>query len=524
MNTLVEDKHIQKGSMLYRALFYPAALLMPSILLFALYNNNWAESQLLFTHVIVLGGGLAVAGLLLFLLLKLAIGSSEGALLVGLLFWMGFWMFESMYGFAIDRGALLSSDRFLVLLCLGVVLIAGLLRRYAPPFWKIRPAFGMLSICIVALFLVNFQFGASNRMTLLRAQAEFAEHEDNAYFHIKRSFLVDHNLPSPDIYWFWLDGLMSIAMLERYFEESHEELRGELIERGFVIYEDAILKAGDTRIALHALFMPLFYDSFFGELLAENRAIESRGRYIRAIADGLTNVGLAHDEVQAYNEFFNALAARGYDVVIASRLGGRLTWDGFDGYIFGFPSPWHRFGDLPELLSLVTPLRFNNNYYNFDFYDAGGLEHDSMHHRESRNDSLANFTFLLNAGAHMGGLRRAADYDEKAAIELYPARFLQVVEQTLQRVDAILEENPYAVIILQGDHGWHLFETIRFLWEQGYTWSEIQELWFSVFSAVRIPERYGGLDAPLEPRNISRELVNRFVGQNYVLLPQGDLN
>jgi len=53
----------------------------------------------------------------------------------------------------------------------------------------------------------------------------------------------------------------------------------------------------------------------------------------------------------------------------------------------------------------------------------------------------------------------------------------------------------------------------------GWSDEDVRRQQLSAFSAVRIPQIYGGLDAPLDPRNISRELVNRFVGENYELLP-----
>jgi hypothetical protein len=39
-----------------------------------------------------------------------------------------------------------------------------------------------------------------------------------------------------------------------------------------------------------------------------------------------------------------------------------------------------------------------------------------------------------------------------------------------------------------------------------------------VMSAVRIPEKWGGLDEPLDLLNISRVLANRYAGRNYPLL------
>jgi len=82
-------------------------------------------------------------------------------------------------------------------------------------------------------------------------------------------------------------------------------------------------------------------------------------------------------------------------------------------------------------------------------------------------------------------------------------------------VDMVLARDPQAVIVLQADHGLHLVQKERMMSDLSITEEELDHLYNGVFSAVRIPEPYGKLDAPLAPLNISRELVNRFVGENY---------
>jgi phosphoglycerol transferase MdoB-like AlkP superfamily enzyme len=85
-------------------------------------------------------------------------------------------------------------------------------------------------------------------------------------------------------------------------------------------------------------------------------------------------------------------------------------------------------------------------------------------------------------------------------------------------IDIILQYDPDAVIVLQGDHGIHYDPTY---WDDtGYTIKEINDMSFNVFSAVRIPEKYGHLDEPLEPLNITRWLVNNYVGPNYEYVPE----
>jgi hypothetical protein len=86
-------------------------------------------------------------------------------------------------------------------------------------------------------------------------------------------------------------------------------------------------------------------------------------------------------------------------------------------------------------------------------------------------------------------------------------------------IDIILDNNPDAVIVLQSDHGFHAPFTQAAIMELGHDLETIAVLQRTVLSAVRIPEVYGGQSAPIAPKNIARELVNRFVGENYELLP-----
>ena len=123
---------------------------------------------------------------------------------------------------------------------------------------------------------------------------------------------------------------------------------------------------------------------------------------------------------------------------------------------------------------------------------------------------------------HMrGGVWRFSPEQESNAISIhaYPAALEHMTQRILYLVDNAIEQNPNTVIIIQADHGFHLQPTQEYLLNQGYSLEQVLELIHSVFSAVRIPQEYGGVEAPIAPLNISRELVNRFVGENYTLLP-----
>jgi len=497
-------------------LYYLAAFFMPSILLFFLYNRNYVLNHIVFENVLVLAGVLAVVGLLLFWVLKRIAKSTEGALLITLLFWLSFWQFERLLNL-VTRYFALTATSFMVVLGMGFVFVAMLFRRYEPPFFKIRPAFNAMAISLVALFVFNLISGANHNLMLYRARVEMVD-EDARPFYIKQDFYIDTTLPTPDIHWFHLDGMVSLETVESFFGEYQEHLREEFTRRGFVVYENATLNAGRTDPAIAALLSPALYDSFLRELFSETETILSLGAMMWTIENRLAQVGLTfYENIMPYRELPSALIMRGYE--IESIYGGGVRMPLSTRYLTANLGRWHRFlrwflrGDLPELLSLTTPLNIS-----LDTIRAAAVARQSDYGPEP----VARFFWHNFWYAHMLNVWRqdpALTEVDLTLVDLYPLAFEFTAQRVLRLVDITLEENPTAVIVLQSDHGINMDVTKEHLLNQGYTPDHVLELRHSVFSAVRIPPQYGGLDAPIAPLNISRELVNRFVGQNYNLLP-----
>jgi hypothetical protein len=362
--------------------------------------------------------------------------------------------------------------------------------------------------------------GISHEVNIARAREAIAQTEDGEIpFYIKRDFIVDPDLPSPDIYWLHIDGLMNIETVEEFWGLCYEHYRKEIEERGFHIYEGATLNAGSTYPALTALLSPGFYDSFFGELMERKETLLEAERR-EAVRGELAQVGLTYaEDIMPYLEFFNALAIRGYGMRLPEW--GELPTS-FEHLREGY-NPVRRWwrnlreGYLPELLSLTTPLSLSVN-----------LEYtpNEVAHLEDGVEPVAYFEWRIIHEAHMHSIGTIAmekddtlEERDYTRYDLYPVGFERAIERTLKYIDEILGRNPYAVIVLQSDHGFHYFETQQHLLEAGYSLEQILELNSSTFSGVRIPQRYGGLEAPIAPLNISRVLVNRFVGGNYELLP-----
>lgn len=132
-------------------------------------------------------------------------------------------------------------------------------------------------------------------------------------------------------------------------------------------------------------------------------------------------------------------------------------------------------------------------------------------------------------------ISRAFIYDENGIIyteaaddpgdpKFYLPQHLYTVKEMIAQLDIILTYDPEAVIVVQADHGIHGigpgggFDS-NYMFAKGYSLEDQLNLNLQVMSAVRIPPQYGALTQPLDPLDISRYLVNHFVGSgNYEYL------
>ena len=559
-------------------LYCLAIISIPNIFLFDLYNRNRVQSHLPFMHTLIIAITLAVVSIGLLLLFRLISRSLEGALIVTSIFWVTFWLFEALYAIVIVYSASVTRLGWLVFIIAGLILIAGCLRMYNPPLGKIPPVFRILAVTLCGLFIFNFMPALNHQLMLqrgvnLRYEA-FLRGEE--LFYIKRDFRIDPLLPSPDIYWFYMDGMMSLESVERFFGESQDPLREELTRRGFVIYEEATLNAGNTTYALPALLSPSFYDTYLSIALEEAIGLTGSARS-NAMNDRLSQDGInLIIDIAPYFELFQAFASNEYKIVginlpLHATMLAAVSFDSFYNkldvnYPLGIKvddidadsNSWNRIlwelSGWTELFNLSTPFSIisdpiiplppETQWIAIQEHEIADtltryttvpmLFQYSPNHIYVRSvnllynavaDSLLSYspklTFITNMFAHASRWRLHSNSaaQDLARIDLYTQAYNFAAETMINKIDLILEQNPNAVIILQSDHGIHPEDSLNALRELGWTEDEILQQLLSVFSAVRIPSQYGGLDFPLEPRNISRELVNRFVGENYTLLP-----
>jgi hypothetical protein len=104
----------------------------------------------------------------------------------------------------------------------------------------------------------------------------------------------------------------------------------------------------------------------------------------------------------------------------------------------------------------------------------------------------------------------------------YPPQHRYTAKIVLAYIAVILERDPDAVIVIEADHGLHHEKNREQLLAKkrtpAFNDEDARIMQNQVMSAVRIPKKWGGLDKPLDPLNISRVLANRYAGRNYPLL------
>ena len=541
---MLSKKSKNKEMSLYKILYYTSIAMIPNFFLLNVYNQNQPNIQ--FNHVVFLAIILAIASLLGGMLLQFVTRSYEGSLLTLFLFWTIFWFFE----FIREKLPINSAEIILAIIAVVLTCLTVLLKYLSDKLQKGRIIFRVISGVILLLFLFN----AIPAIIPALDERSYFNAENN--WQIRRHFEVDATLPNPDIYWLHMDGMINFEDAEYYFDIQTNESREGLLELGFVINNNAEFIAGGTRLGVPALLSPDFYDSLLHDVFKEGRHLMKRERdTMQSNIMEYNDISLA-DDVAPYHELFHAFIQAGYTTTTIARISPTIFTPINHFYNLGDEYPFFTVNqslgrhflveslDLIELLVMMTPIpgRFANIVSG-----ASDSEWQAIPSHLDEVDRLTSTTLNLAHERHLyqalidhletsptksiayitlnfthvtaWGLQVDEEID-RSRIDLYPLAHKYALHVMFNMIDMILYRNSDAVIVLQSDHGIHCQYSQEALLEAGFTEEEMFRLFDSTISAVRIPERYGGLDEPLAPLNITRYLVNRFVGENYQLLDQ----
>jgi hypothetical protein len=357
-----------------------------------------------------------------------------------------------------------------------------------------------------------------------------------------------------------MDGMLGFKGMETLFDDRQSAFTAELEERGFRINRDAEFEVfHGTMRATPALFSPAWYDTEFLPLLetVDLGNYEDKRRK-------LVNFNPINGRIN--NELITAFNAKGY-------MTYTVNVSGFHFYNMFLATVKRPFVDNGQNISLkqrnlafaYTQMLFLNNllamsivpctvtrflgeklihliyvnventgsspipqedktaiygeaYSKPDVWYAGALAQIFAEKTEPRlvivHDAKAHYPFMLNED----GTEVRRSETEGLNPSNYPPQHRYTARVLTAYIDFILKNDPDVVIVVQADHGLHHDKNRALLLAAGKTEDDVRLMQNSVISAVRIPECWGGLDKPLDPLNISRVLINRYVGEQYALL------
>ena len=494
-----------------RILYILAVMLTPSIPLFFLYGRNAAQG-LLFRHFLIFGGALAVISLTVYFLVSKFLLRRRRTMILLVLFWSAFWFYSALEGIVLHVNAELSQTAVIACL-LALIAIIGFVLRWVSVN---RSVANVIAFVMCILFVFNF---APEVLAVLGGELQRARNANTGIlpYEIKTGFYIDPGLPSPNVYWLHMDGMMGFSAVDRYFGDSQTELKNELIVHGFVINENARLEAGRTFTALPALVSPTFYDSYFGEEFRRVANLVSGPREI-SLGTSMAENGFTLDDVHPYNELIRAFSEAGYTTIsnlmdvlqpinldiriqqmniVTDDLASRETRVSFSK-LYDFKNlimdasvltvnrtvidklvevrrpEGATTQPIPDYLDAVS--QYMTGYSHADLRMAIAVR--AMKHASTFNSPY--FFYFVDWMAHyndvegyeIGGITydeyigQAFTYDENGNIynerlddphdvQLYLPQHRFAAKLMITMIETIIENDPSAVIIIQADHGIH---------------------------------------------------------------------
>lgn len=409
---------------------------------------------------------------------------------------------------------------------------------------------------IVFLFTYNLVIAGNNLLYMVFKSREY----DND-INIK----VQDDKDAPNIYWIHCDGMVGIGAMEEYFNFKNSYLKNYLDSNGFYLNENASLVAGHTTpTSLVALFNPYYYDNFFKGYLydLEDVYLKKKKR-----TDFLVNFYELEDK-RLNNELFRALKKKKYTTI------GIADFNSYTGFYTDYFYDFYHFGYYMRQLGnennelkllkdnsrneLLAYIRFNHiksitgktlfynitdkanfldyeivDYSNFDttnyYFINDATKRSGFWLTQSMLKSLdevnkinnEKFVFLDFKLSHdpftFDSYGNIIGEDIKLNVDSYLGNYTYSTYLLRDLLSYIKNNDEDAVIIVQADHGLHTIDDNIMLEYFDTDIKGVQDIRNSVISAFYIPDKYknGDEDYLNNPLNISRYIVNNYVGKNY---------
>lgn len=370
---------------------------------------------------------------------------------------------------------------------------------------------------------------------------------------------VSDETDTPNIYWIHCDGMMNFDTIKNYFHYDNMKMKNYLKDEDFYYNEKASLVADHkTQKALAALFNPNYYDNFLKEYLYDLEDV-----YL-GNADNISyNVSTKELVDKRFNnELMSALKEKGYTTIGITKFNNysSVKTDILYDYYNFTDDHWH-FPKKQELRKMtsneVKNIELNYNYmqlkefFSYSIYSPIAdnyipFDHEVIDYNDLdvSNYPEINANKYWQAKAILKSIDDSNEIDNKFVfidydlnhtafsfdatgnklyknnqyhLNSYVGNYMYSTNILIDIVNYIKDNDSDAIIILQADHGVHTIETDIIQNYFDISIKEVQEIRNSVMNAIYIPDKYrnGDEDYLNNPLNISRYLVNNFVGKNY---------
>ena len=531
-------------------LFCIISVLPPNIFMFYLYTKNVEHID--FWHIFILAALFSCVGFLVYRIISRLGKSLQGSALACFFLWIMFFTIYPLYqSLPFIYHSELNRDTKLIFLLITVLVLTVLVFIIGHRLKHIK-IFKTMAVFEIVVFLILF----AQSVGAYISKIIFSDSETN----YKTSFTISPDSPSPNIYWLFMDGMLGFEAVEYFFDDPQTEFEAQLIERGFIVNREAKFEANHyTKYAIPALMSPFFYDKIVLPLL-KTINLSDLNKKLRAFQK-LEN---SFDRARVNNELIAALNAKGYQTgIIAESLGhywhpvtkvfyapyGRIEYN--ISYLEN-SATLEKLNHLNNLMSMTTvSIIFSGEIQGFiERLYQKRLNIEPVKNRDRDAKGIAgilpyeNITWYINALSEIfespqPRMTIIEDYKahfpfvinedgssvtrvgkERNNIYNYPPQHCFARKYLVDLIDFILANDPEAVTVIQSDHGLHNSDSERQIFSSGGTVDEVLLIYNQTMSAVRIPDIWGGLDSPIDPLNITRVLVNRYVGQNYELLEE----
>lgn len=445
----------------------------------------------------------------------------------------------------------------LITFLLGVVFVLILIFNFKK-FIDFKLDFFVTGISFTLIGLFLYEFGIFSYHVYY---INFCSKE----YEYKLDVKVDEKLDTPNIYWIHCDGMMGLLAMEKYFKYDNADLKKYFANANYSYNEDASLVAGHkTQLSLTAMFNPYYYDNFFKKYLFElENSFTSKSKRTSFMVDYYEI-----EEKRLHNELFKALANRNYSTVAIAEFNqytGFYTDYFYDYYVYDkkyrhvlpekeFRVMDNRDIDDGERIKLLSYMRFNHfkpllettslypmlkdvNYLDYDTLNYDDINNSNLKYINDSNywvskaiikgiDESLNildnkFMFIDFKLNHLpitfNYYGEYIDISNEYNFNYYLGNYGYATKLLTEILEYIRIKDEDAVIFVQGDHGIHMLDEKLIMKYFNISLEEVQDIRNSVISAYYIPDKYKNGDEIYlnNPLNLSRYIVNSYVGKNY---------